>query len=342
MEKQWIESFYKECGREVSLAYNVLNQTNTWGVTLGSAVLTAGFLGAIKLEVGHIYFNYPNIYQWYFVIVAWIIMLRFFVRSALGLVNMYRWNALIVASTKVLSLPEGHVSRPLFLQHLCDAIDAYYYKWQSPIKRTKLLWNNLLLMYLWFFLIILVFFVWGLIKLPKDIYFWLGISAFAIPLVVEVILFLNWRGLKYQKIDLRGPDIVKIWKDDIFMNDAKKDQSKQLLILGFCTEGPYKYASDLLAISELTWLPWAYHVSEIDPNVLYAIESGKIGVGKQVLFASWTKGKIGTARVHRVGSIDYLSANALGIMLNIKLKPIGDEPIKELEINDPDVLCFLY
>jgi hypothetical protein len=341
MEKQWIESFYKECGREVSLAYNVLNQTNTWGVTLGSAVLTAGLLGAIKVGEGNIYFNYPNIYQWYFVIVAWIIMLRFFVRSALGLANMYRWNFLIKASTKVLSLPEGHMARPIFLQHLCDAIDAYFYSWKSPIKRAKLFWENLRLMYLWFFLIILVLFIWGLAKLPKNTFYWLGVAAFMVPLVVETIFFLTWNGLKYHKPDTREPDIVHIWKDSIFLNKAKKDSLTVTLILGFCAEGPYKHASDLLAIPGLSWIPWTYHISEIDSNVMYAIANGEIGIGTQILFASWHKGKAGAAQVHRVGKIDYLKTDALGIRLNLKLEAIGAEPIKEMMIEKPDVLCFI-
>ncbi len=106
MERKWLEQFYEECGREVSLAYNVLNQTNNWGVTIAAAVVAAGLLDSIRLVGAKLEIFYPTIPHWYLVIFAWVIMVRFFVRSALALTNMYRWNELIKASMKVLSLPD--------------------------------------------------------------------------------------------------------------------------------------------------------------------------------------------------------------------------------------------
>lgn len=50
MNREWLQKFYSECGREVSLAYNVLNYSNNWGVTLGAAVLATGFMSAVKTD----------------------------------------------------------------------------------------------------------------------------------------------------------------------------------------------------------------------------------------------------------------------------------------------------
>lgn len=95
VDRDWIEKFYGECGREVSLAYNTLNQSNNWGITLITAVLATSFIGSMKVESGSLKFYYPTIYHWHYIIVAWVVLLRFFVRSALALLNMYRWNSLI-------------------------------------------------------------------------------------------------------------------------------------------------------------------------------------------------------------------------------------------------------
>lgn len=137
MERGWLEKFYTECGREVSLAYNVLNQSDTWGVTLVAAILATSFIGAVRVENGVVTLLYPTSIHWFYVIGGWVIMLRFFTRSALGLVNMYRWNELIKACAKVLSLPEGHPALPVYKRNCAKKIDAYYLRWKSPASRRR-------------------------------------------------------------------------------------------------------------------------------------------------------------------------------------------------------------
>ena len=211
MEREWLEKFYTECGREVSLAYNVLNHSNSWGVTLVTAVLATGFISLVKFESGKMTLDYPTIFHWFYIIIAWIIMLRFFVRSALGLTNMYRWNTLIYASSKVLSLPEESPILPVYLRNCHKKIDAYYYRWKSPISQRKIIWENLKLMYFWFFLIVLALFVWGAIVLVKNWLYYVGIGLFVVSTIIESIWFVNWRGFKYEKLDLeKEPDIIKL------------------------------------------------------------------------------------------------------------------------------------
>ncbi len=213
MERDWIRTFYTECGREVSLAYDVLNQTTNWGVTLTAAVLAASFVDALQPgPSGKLEFLYPTTVHWFYAIVAWVVMVRFFVRSCIALVNMYRWNTLICAASKVLSLPEESPDARVYSRNLARQVKAYFYDWYSPIPRGKAIWNSLKLMYIWFFLILLVLVVWGAVQIDKDWLFFAGVAAFVVSTSLETYWFVTWRGLKYYRVELESErEITSLW-----------------------------------------------------------------------------------------------------------------------------------
>lgn len=224
MERDWLNNFYKECGREVSLAYNVLNQTNNWAITLITAVLATGFIGSVRFDSnGVMNFNYPTIYHWAFIIVAWIINIRFFMRSALALVNMYRWNTLIYAIVNVLSLPENHPSENAYKKDLSKKINEYFINWRSPISKKKLIWENLRLIYLWFFLILIALFITGVILLERNIYYYIGIIFFHCATIFELVEFFRYYGFRYIKIESTNKQkIYEIWEKELNQNENKK------------------------------------------------------------------------------------------------------------------------
>jgi hypothetical protein len=339
MEREWLEKFYTECGREVSLAYNVLNHSNSWGVTLVTAVLATGFISLVKFESGKMTLDYPTIFHWFYIIIAWIIMLRFFVRSALGLTNMYRWNTLIYASSKVLSLPEESPILPVYLRNCHKKIDAYYYRWKSPISQRKIIWENLKLMYFWFFLIVLALFVWGAIVLVKNWLYYVGIGLFVVSTIIESIWFVNWRGFKYEKLDLeKEPDIIKLWQERENMTET--DQSK-VLTLGFCEEGPFKYAVSLLNNPDIKWVPWSYHVGNIAPDVINDLSRGYSLKDRRVAFACWSTKFRGDASVLRFGKIDHCTFIGGILRITVFLEDY-DEKSKnsKVVVDDPNLLCF--
>jgi hypothetical protein len=339
MERKWLESFYKECGREVSLAYNVLNQTNYWGITLAVAVVTTCFLGTARLEGGRISLTYPTLLQWYLVIFAWIIMVRFFVRSALGLVNMYRWNELIYSTCKVLSLPDGNPDLPLLNRNLAEKIEAYFFNWKSPQKRRFIVWHSLKLMYLWFFLILLALFIWGIFALEKNALFWVGVSLFITPTIIEIIWFYKWDGLKYQELDLETENAVKdiLNEKRVIISDVHSD----FLILGFCEEGPFRHAKGLLNNPTVNWLPWAYQSYEIHPAILARLSNNVRFQNQKVAFASWKKDFTGPAEIIRYGRIDYLKFVNGNLQLTIMIDELKeDSPVQYIEIKDPKTLFF--
>jgi uncharacterized BrkB/YihY/UPF0761 family membrane protein len=140
-------------------------------------------------------------------------MVRFYVRSCLALVNMYRWNTLINAASKILSLPEGHASLPVFERNFAKKVKAYFYNWQSPIPRRKLVRECFKLIYIWFFMIIIGLIIWGAIALYDGQMLWIGgILLLLIPTAWETYSFLTYRGFKLKSLDLEDePDITKPW-----------------------------------------------------------------------------------------------------------------------------------
>jgi hypothetical protein len=339
MERKWLEAFYKECGREVSLAYNVLNQTNNWGITLAVAVVVTCFLGTARVEGRTIYLTYPTLLQWYLVIFGWIIMVRFFVRSALGLVNMYRWNELINSTCKVLSLPESHPDTPLLNRNLAKKIEAYFFRFRSPKTRRFIVWHNLKLMYLWFFIILLCLFTWGIIVLEKTILFWVGLLLFIIPTIIEIVWFNRWYGLQYQGLEL---EVEKDLKD--ILNEKREsipEIGRDVMILGFCEDGPFKHAKTLLTNPTVKWLPWAYQSHEIHPFVLAQLSDNEKLDSQRIAFASWEKGFIGPVDIIRYGRIDYHKFVSGHLQLTVMLDEYnGSLPTQRIEIRNPKTFCY--
>jgi hypothetical protein len=232
MNRSWVEEFYKECGREVSLAYNTFNHTNNWGITLATGIVAIVFIAAIKSVGGEITIIYPNLAYWLVVVVAWVIMTRFFIRSCLALVNMYRWNTLIYAASKILSLPDEHPHLSLYERNFIKKVKAYFYDWRSPIPKKKLLWECLRLIWIWFFLILLCLVLWGAITLYGQTLWIVGVLVFLIPTAWEIYSFSIWRGFKHQPLHLdKEPDITNIWlgkNEDAMIERNLRNQGEKM------------------------------------------------------------------------------------------------------------------
>lgn len=338
MEESWLEKFYTECGREVSLAYNVLNQTNSWGITLGTAFLATGLMTAVKVDGSSVVVIYPTRIHWYFIIFLWVIMIRFFIRSALALVNMYRWNELIYSTSKVLSVPASSPERSIFERNLQKKIDAYFYRWKSPKSKYFIVWRNLKLMYFWFFIIVLALFLWGVFSLQHDLYYYIGIVAFIVLTIVELAWFSKWDGFQYEKLSLEPEkSILQVW-EHTYMEVPQDDHRP--LVFAFCQEGPYKYAAELISNQTVKWIPWTYHAAEIDPVIRKALSSGMNLSNRRVLFACFDKNIKSAGNPIRCGLIDYFSFSGNVLRVTVKLEDCSAEEKQcEIKVSDPKILC---
>lgn len=191
-ERDTLNAMLQYFGREVALAYNVLNTTNYWSIALVGGLITA-LLGDAK---------YPTISEMFVVAVALVFLTRFFVRSCLGLMNMYRWNLLNQATLDVLGFPKAKEHNSLRLD---AALNLYYYQFRSPVAKSKILWDSLKLAYFWLFAVLLTLFAWGWIKLTDDRWIWTITGGLVLALGIEGYWFSKTGMFKHapMKEDLR-------------------------------------------------------------------------------------------------------------------------------------------
>jgi hypothetical protein len=211
IDRKFLDTFYRECGREVTLAYTVLNQTNTWAVTFFAAVM-GPLIGLVKAIPGteDYAFAYPNPYYWLYLILGWGLLLRFLQRSALALANMYRWNLLATATWEIAALPADHPKAAILNDRLVELVDRLMIRWRDPRPPTQIFWSTLKLMYLAPMLVLLGFIVWGLVTLPKTNLYHVGLVSFVLWTLFEGVLIASWNRNTRQA--LRGPEASEFLK----------------------------------------------------------------------------------------------------------------------------------
>lgn len=118
------------------------------------------------------------------------------------------------------------------------------------------------------------------------------------------------------------------------------DQSK-VLILGFCEDGPYKHAIALLKNPEVKWLPWSYHVGNIDPAALNHFPEEYSLHDIRVAFACWPKNFRGNTSVLRFGRVDHCVLSATVLRMTVLLEDYDERSMgRTITVHDSKVLCF--
>lgn len=140
-DNDWLKEFYKECGREVTLAYTTLNQMKNWAIAVSAAIAAA--VAAIVKDPSTVDHAASVIFVG--AMLAYLFSLRFFVRAVLCYVNLLKWNEL---QARILRLKldcdsRCSKSKAELEDELTTAIDAYYFKWLSPIGRWPLITSTL-------------------------------------------------------------------------------------------------------------------------------------------------------------------------------------------------------
>lgn len=195
--EKWLEHFYKECGREVTLAYTTLNQMKNWAMVIVAAMISA-LVALAKPSDGKIA---PEVHVAMFAaaVIAYAFNLRFFVRAIICYINLTRWN---IIQNRILAYQLGPYSggaeavsekREENRIALLKDVRELYQQWLSPITRSMQVHHNLKLGFGLVLALPIIFVVlWG-------IQFWgnplvRGFAAFAIgSTIVEFSDFLNSR-----------------------------------------------------------------------------------------------------------------------------------------------------
>jgi hypothetical protein len=146
---RWLEHFYKECGREVTLAYTTLNQMKNWAFVIVAAVVSA-VVSLSKSGTAGIADASAQLAIYTGSLIVYVFTLRFFVRAILCYINLLRWNNLqnAIVSFKIVQ-PEPNrgagIKTPSQLKtELLTKIQDLYFSWRSPSRigrKTQLLAN---------------------------------------------------------------------------------------------------------------------------------------------------------------------------------------------------------
>ncbi len=167
----WIDNFYKECGREVTLAYTTLNQMQNWAVGMIAASIAAT-VALTKVISGQPNVDFQITVPLFIVaVIAYVYNLRFFIRAILCYINLIRWNTLqndIVRYKIGRSLhleSQTELSHEQNLEKLVMDIRTYYLEWLSPINRSTQLFSNLKLGFYLIFAFPLLFVIIGVLSL---------------------------------------------------------------------------------------------------------------------------------------------------------------------------------
>jgi hypothetical protein len=163
----WVDTFYRECGREVTLAYTTLNQMKNWAMTIAAAALSGLAFGTSSA-------SYPNKYMFVGVVIVYVFVLRFYVRAILCYINLVRWNKLQSDCVELRLLPrrvknnDPPKTRMALEGQFKEDLQNYYFRWLSPIDRKTQLLSNLKLGFGLVFALTIFFFLWGLINLWQE------------------------------------------------------------------------------------------------------------------------------------------------------------------------------
>jgi hypothetical protein len=200
-DDRWLEAFYKECGREITLAYTTLNQMKNWAMVVAAAAISGlSFSSSAQTN------QYPNIPMFVGTVVVYVFILRFYIRAILCYTNLLKWNKL-QADCLSLKLIQPAKKAPLTAEQLwgtfAEDINHHYYEFLPTVGRKTQLFANLKLGFMPLFALTLFFLGWGV----------LGLWSQAIVKALLVFVIGNTILELYDFFTSRNFDDVAAWKE---------------------------------------------------------------------------------------------------------------------------------
>lgn len=142
-KNDFLKEFYKECGREVTLAYTTLNQMKNWAIVV-TAAIGAAVASILKASPNATEFDNAKLI---FVgsMLAYLFTVRFFVRAIICYVNLLRWNRLQSDILRMKLECDSKCTRSTteLEGEIKTSIDLYYHRWLSTIGRWDQITSNL-------------------------------------------------------------------------------------------------------------------------------------------------------------------------------------------------------
>jgi PEGA domain-containing protein len=199
LEDKWLEAFYKECGREVTLAYTTLNQMKNFAMIAVAAAISGT---AFSKDAN----RFPDERMFVGIVIVYVFVLRFFFRAIICYINLTRWNTLQNACAQLKLIPDARSGAKTKLERESEFrynYQHFYVQWLSPISRNAQIVSNLRLGFGLLFALPVFFGTWGLISLWRSPIVE-GMTVFALGItLVEVYDFFTSEIFDSVKADSR-------------------------------------------------------------------------------------------------------------------------------------------
>ncbi|MBN1970354.1 MAG: hypothetical protein JW870_13375 [Candidatus Delongbacteria bacterium] len=199
---KWLEAFYGRVNDQFVLSRTSQQNTHHWVISLALALIAA------VLTLGGNEKPYPSEFNFVAVLVSLPLMFRFFVRSCLETSIQNRWLVIRNALDEynyIKSNNEDQITE--YREYLNQVISLYYFRWKSPTKIGKIVWDNIRLAYFWPFIVIIILLIWGYIALPLTRMICVASIVVSSFMIFEIVTFLYYKGFKYEEAEVKKPNI---------------------------------------------------------------------------------------------------------------------------------------
>jgi len=192
INNEWLDTYYAEVGREIDVASSQLHDTTNWSIGIAMAAVSTLAISERP---------YPDVWTFGVVVVGFVLVMRFFIRSCLAYANLDKWSKIHRLITKY-RLQTGSADTDSLGRDIEEAIQQYHIEWRSPKPPWALLWSNLKLGYLYLFLVLSCLLVAGVIVGCCEPVVWVMTAAWIACVIYEVVIFPRRTYFKAGTLDL--------------------------------------------------------------------------------------------------------------------------------------------
>lgn len=199
-DDKWLDIYYTEVGREIGVASSQFHDTTNWSIGITTAAVSAIVLSDQP---------YPQVWTLGLAVVAFVLLIRFFLRTCLAYANLTKWSKLHRLITEY-RLSDNTSKKQHLKDKILRSIEFYHIKWQSSEPIHSILWSNLKLGYLYMFLILSFLCVWGFGQAQWDQWTtWMLFIFWSASIIYEVVIFPRKTYLCYTPIEATSDDKSK-------------------------------------------------------------------------------------------------------------------------------------
>lgn len=190
--EEWLKLFYGRVDQNFSTTRQSLHTTHQWAITLNIALITAIFSLSSTSN------PFPNRTGLIILMISLPILMRFFIRSCLEYSIQEKFKT--VRNELDYYFTHKNIGNIKVLNsELYECIDSYYFKWLSPMKLISICWRNLLLAYMWIFIVNLGLLIWAICTVVGDIPLYTIGSLSVLMILFEFVTLIRYEGFSYKK-----------------------------------------------------------------------------------------------------------------------------------------------